>query len=206
MVFRSNGWTRPRTNICSRHQPRPETPTLQHPGPGYRNHIEHHRFGHGDTMHVSSIKLGELNPAPAGPNSGETNQMISKRALELAGLLGIAMALATFAPARAAGDDDDPPSRAARLAYAHGSVSFQPAGTDDWVASTVNRPMTTGDKLWSDDGSRAEVQLDGSLIRLSNNTGIAFLNLSDTVTQIQLSEGTLLVRVRRLDDDEAYEI
>jgi len=132
--------------------------------------------------------------------------MISKRALELAGLLGIAMALATFAPARAAGDDDDPPSRAARLAYAHGSVSFQPAGTDDWVASTVNRPMTTGDKLWSDDGSRAEVQLDGSLIRLSNNTGIAFLNLSDAVTQIQLSEGTLLVRVRRLNDDETYEI
>src|SRR6516162_4081260 len=79
---------------------------LQHPGPGYRNHIEHHRFGHGDSTHASSIKLGELNPAPAGPNSGETNQMISKRALELAGLLGIAMALATFSPARAAGDDD----------------------------------------------------------------------------------------------------
>jgi hypothetical protein len=66
--------------------------------------------------------------------------------------------------------------------------------------------MTTGDKLWSDNDSRAEMQLDGSLIRLSNNTGVAFLNLSDTVTQIQLSAGTLLVRVRRLDDDETYEI
>ena len=132
--------------------------------------------------------------------------MNSKCTLKSLALLGIAMALATCMPARAAGDDDDPPSRVARLAYAHGAVSFQPAGTDDWVTSTVNRPMTTGDKLWSDNDSRAEMQIDGSLIRLSNNTGIAFLNLSDHVTQIQLSEGTLLVRVRRLDDDETYEV
>lgn len=132
--------------------------------------------------------------------------MNSTRALKLAGLLGIAMTLATREPARAAGDNEDPPSRIARLAYTHGAVSFQPAGTDDWVTSTVNRPMTTGDKLWSDSDSRAEMQLDGSLIRISNNTGIAFLNLNDNVTQIQLSQGTLLVRVRRLDDDETYEI
>jgi hypothetical protein len=132
--------------------------------------------------------------------------MNSKRTLKSLGLLGIAMALATCVPARAAGDDDDPPSRVARLAYAHGAVSFQPAGTDDWVTSTVNRPMTTGDKLWSDNDSRAEMQLDGSLIRISNNTGVAFLNLSDNVTQIQLSVGTVLVRVRRLGDDETYEV
>jgi len=103
-------------------------------------------------------------------------------------------------------DDDDPPSRVARLAYAQGSVSFQPAGTDDWVTAGVNRPATTGDKLWSDRDGRVELQLDGSMIRLSSNTGFSFLNLSDTVTQIQLSAGTILVRVRRLDDNETYEI
>jgi len=103
-------------------------------------------------------------------------------------------------------DDEDPPSRVARLAYAQGSVSFQPAGTDDWVTAGVNRPATTGDKLWSDHDGRVELQLDGSMIRLSNNTGFSFLNLSDTITQIQLSAGTLLVRVRRLDDNETYEI
>ena len=37
-------------------------------------------------------------------------------------------------------------------------------------------------------------------------TGFSFLNLSDHVTQIQLTAGTLLVRVRRLDDNETYEI
>ncbi|HXC49000.1 MAG TPA: DUF6600 domain-containing protein [Candidatus Sulfotelmatobacter sp.] len=115
------------------------------------------------------------------------------------------IALASYAlPAMA--DDDDPPSRVARLAYAQGAVSFQPAGTDDWVTAGVNRPATTGDKLWSDHDGRVELQLDGSMIRLSNNTGFSFLNLSNSVTQIQLSAGTLLVRVRRLDDNETYEI
>src|SRR5580692_8612057 len=128
-----------------------------------------------------------------------------KRALKLFVLLCVATALATFAP-RALADDDDPPSRVARLAYTQGSVSFQPAGTQDWVTAGLNRPVTTGDKLWSDNDGRIELQLDGSLLRLSNNTGFSFLNLSDRVTQVQLTAGTLLVRVRRLDQDETYEM
>ena len=131
--------------------------------------------------------------------------MFIKRALNRVTLFCLLVALASYAlPAMA--DDDDPPSRVARLAYAQGSVSFQPAGTDDWVTAGVNRPATTGDKLWSDRDGRVELQLDGSMIRLSSNTGFSFLNLSDTVTQIQLSAGTILVRVRRLDDNETYEI
>jgi len=106
----------------------------------------------------------------------------------------------------AAADENDPPIRVARLAYVEGSVSFQPGGTGEWVAPPINRPVTTGDQLWSDRESRAELQLDGSSLRLSANTAVTLLNLSDTVTQIQLSSGTLMVRVLRLDDDETYEI
>jgi hypothetical protein len=128
-----------------------------------------------------------------------------KHAVKLVILFCLAITLVSLAP-RAVADEDDPPSRVARLAYAHGSVSFQPAGTDDWVTAGLNRPVSTGDKLWTDHDGRVELQLDGSLIRLSNDTGFLFLNLSDNVTQIQLTAGTLLVRVRRLDDDETYEI
>jgi hypothetical protein len=131
--------------------------------------------------------------------------MFIKCAVKRATLFCLLVALASYAlPAMA--DNDDPPSRVARLAYAQGSVSFQPAGTNDWVTAGLNRPATTGDKLWSDRDGRVELQLDGSMIRLSNNTGFSFLNLSDSVTQIQLTAGTLLVRVRRLDDNETYEI
>src|SRR5260370_4834749 len=74
-----------------------------------------------------------------------------KYLLNLTSLLSIALAVALFAPQRAAADDDDdPPSRVARLSYARGTVSFNPAGTDDWVSPFVNRPLTTRDKLWTD--------------------------------------------------------
>jgi hypothetical protein len=131
--------------------------------------------------------------------------MVKNLSVKLMNLFCLVLMLAAIAPQTLA-DDDDPPSRVARLAYAQGSVSFQPAGTDDWVTAGLNRPVTTGDKLWSDRDGRIELQLDGSLIHVSNNTGFSFLNLSDNVTQIQLSEGTLLVRVRRLDENETYEI
>ena len=121
-------------------------------------------------------------------------------------LLAIAITLALFIPSRAAAQYEDPPSSVARLAYSQGSVSFQPAGTDDWVDATINRPVTIGDKLWSDSNGRVELQMDASLVRLSSNTGISFLNLNNNVTQIQLSSGTVLVRVRRMGDNDDYEI
>jgi hypothetical protein len=133
--------------------------------------------------------------------------MFKNHARKVASVFGVAMALALFLPKLAlAYDDDDPPSVVARLAYSQGAVSFQPAGTDDWVDAGINRPITTGDKLWSDQDGRVELQLDASTIRLFHSTGFSFLNLNDNVTQVRLSEGTILVRVRHLDQNETYEI
>jgi hypothetical protein len=132
--------------------------------------------------------------------------MLRKHARKVASVFGVAMALALFLPKLALADQDDPPSVVARLAYSQGAVSFQPAGTDDWVDAGINRPITTGDKLWSDQDGRVELQLDASTIRLYHSTGFSFLNLNDNVTQVRLSEGTILVRVRHLDDNETYEI
>ena len=133
--------------------------------------------------------------------------MFRKHARKVASVLGVAMALALFLPKLVlADDDDDPPSVVARLAYSQGAVSFQPAGTEDWVDAGINRPITTGDKLWSDQDGRVELQLDASTIRLFHSTGFSFLNLNDNITQVRLSEGTILVRVRHLDDNETYEI
>jgi hypothetical protein len=106
----------------------------------------------------------------------------------------------------AAADEDDPPARAARLSYAGGSVSFEPAGTDDWVDAVVNRPMTTGDKLWTDRDGRAEVRIDSYGLRLGPQTGFSFLNLDDNTVQVRLTEGSLNIRVRRLEENESLEI
>jgi uncharacterized protein DUF6600 len=100
----------------------------------------------------------------------------------------------------------DPPGRAARLSYVTGTVSFQPGGVDDWVPAEPNRPMTTGDRLWTEEGSRAEMNLGSLAFRLNSRTNFTFLNLDDKTAQVQLSLGTLNIRLRRLADDEAVEI
>jgi hypothetical protein len=134
---------------------------------------------------------------------------IFRRRMEWIGAL-LALALAAIAfPQNAAAQGqqyDDPPSRVARLGYMEGSVSFDPAGQQDWVEATPNRPMTTGDKLWADKDSRAELQLGSASIRLSANTGMSFLNLDDRTVQIQLTSGALNIRVRRLTRDDVFEI
>lgn len=108
--------------------------------------------------------------------------------------------------ARAQDADADPPSRVARLNFMEGDISFQPAGTSDWVAANPNRPLTTGDQLWADQGSRGELHLGGSVLRISAQTGISFLNLTDQAVQIQVAQGSADLRVLHLEDSENYEI
>ena len=121
-------------------------------------------------------------------------------------VLAIVLAAMALPKPAAAQDYDDPPGRVARLGYMQGAVSFRPAGTDDWVGAVPNRPMTTGDQLWSDVDSHVEVQLGTAVIRLGPMTGFSFLNLTDDTVQIQLTSGTMSVTVRRLYDDDDFEV
>lgn len=100
----------------------------------------------------------------------------------------------------------DPPSRVARLGYMTGAVSLSPAGESDWIHASINRPLTAGDRLWADAGARAEIQVGVALIRMNAGTGVSVLNLDDRVTQLQLTQGTLSVRVRRLEPGQMLEV
>jgi hypothetical protein len=132
---------------------------------------------------------------------------LRKQTRMLARFIGAALLAVVLTPSlTAAQDDGDPPSRVGRLSYIRGAVSFQPAGTDDWVDATVNRPMTTGDTLWTDRGSRAALHIGSASINLSENTGFSFLNLTDNIAQLQLATGTVRIRVKRLGDNENFEV
>ena len=122
-------------------------------------------------------------------------------AISIAVLLGAALLQSAKAQ-----DQDDPPGRVARLGYLQGSVSFQPAGESEWVEAAPNRPMTTGDKLWADKDSRAQLELGSAVIYLNSNTGVSLLNLDDRTAQIELSAGSINVRVRELNRDGVFEI
>jgi hypothetical protein len=100
----------------------------------------------------------------------------------------------------------DPPRRVARLNFMDGSVSFQPGGESDWVDAVVNRPLVTGDNLWADENSRAEVHIGSAAFRLGARTGITLLEVSDRASQIRLAQGSLIVKVRHVDDEDSYEV
>lgn len=126
--------------------------------------------------------------------------MQSLRVLALALVTGVAaLVFSGWASA-------DPPSRVARLGYINGSVSFSPAGEEDWVRARINRPLITGDRLWAERGARSEIQVGGAMIRMNAGTGVSMLNLDDHITQLYLSEGTLNIRVRRLEHDQVLEV
>jgi hypothetical protein len=102
--------------------------------------------------------------------------------------------------------NDDPPGRAADIGYLNGQVSIQPGGVDDWVAAAINRPLTTGDKVWTDKESRTELHLGSSALRLSSETSLTLSNLSDQNVQVELDQGVLNLWVRQLYDGEIYEV
>src|SRR5216684_2035173 len=103
-------------------------------------------------------------------------------------------------------DRDDPPTRAGRIGFIEGSVSFQPGGEGDWVQAVPNRPLTVGDNLWVDRDSRAEVQIGSTSIRLGPETSLTFLDLGNSVTQLRLSMGSLFFRVRHYGGYDAFEV
>ncbi len=131
---------------------------------------------------------------------------ISKYALTLLGFALLFIFTGVTLAQDADQPDADPPSRVARLNFIQGSVSFQPAGTSDWLDANPNRPFTTGDQLWADQDSRGELHLGGSVLRISGQTAVSFLNLNDQAVQIQVAQGSADLRVLHLEDNENYEI
>jgi hypothetical protein len=104
------------------------------------------------------------------------------------------------------GEASNAPDRAAQLSYAEGSVSLEPAGTGTWTGAALNRPLTLGDKLWTDRDSRAEIDIGDAVIRLGSMTGFSFLNLDEQTAQMQVTAGTLIVHVSSLASGEQDEI
>jgi hypothetical protein len=100
----------------------------------------------------------------------------------------------------------DPPTRVARLSFVDGSVSFQPGGQGDWAQAMRNRPVSIGDKIWSDNNSRAEIQAGEASVHLASMTALSFLNMDDQTTQMRLAEGSINIRIRELREGDVYEV
>ena len=116
----------------------------------------------------------------------------------------VATAVAAPAPLRAAGDD--PPARVARLSFLAGRVSFQPSGDTTWSEATLNYTVTTGDRLYTDSGSRAELEIGGFAVRLAESTDLTITDLTDQFMQLGLTQGTIRVSVSQLPLSDSIEV
>jgi hypothetical protein len=100
----------------------------------------------------------------------------------------------------------DPPTRAARISFVSGTVSFRTSEATDWSSAVLNYPVTAGDHLWTDGTGRLELQLGPAAVGLDNFTAVSVLNLDDRITQLRLTQGSVIARVRELSEDDAIEI
>jgi hypothetical protein len=101
---------------------------------------------------------------------------------------------------------DNPPARVARVSYLKGNVSFLRAGLDQWSQASLNFPVTTGDRIYTDHGARAELEVGSSAVRLSESTDLTVTNLSDQVMQLSLEQGTVRLSIYYFPSSNTVEV
>jgi len=90
----------------------------------------------------------------------------------------------------------DPPGRVARLSEFSGQVWLYNADSgSEWVSAVRNRPVTTGDRLATEAGARAELQIGSTTVRLDSNSELEVSALDDERISLQLVSGSATARV-----------
>jgi hypothetical protein len=100
----------------------------------------------------------------------------------------------------------DPPARVGRLSDVTGQVWMYSPGSGEWVAAVRNRPLTSGDRLSTDAGARAEVHIGSTTLRLDSGSELEVLQLDDNRMVLQLHSGSTSVRLRQRETAAQFEL
>ena len=100
----------------------------------------------------------------------------------------------------------DPPSRVARLSDATGQVWLFSADNSEWVTIARNRPLTSGDRIATDNGARAEVTLGSTTLRLDAATELEIVRLDDSHFALRLEGGSVAARLRTQQSVGEFEL
>lgn len=80
--------------------------------------------------------------------------------------------------------------RIARLSYLEGNVSFQHTDEVDWTAASINMALQPGDRIYTGDVGRAEIEFDdGSVVRLAEKTDVEILAMKEELIQLRVLIG-----------------
>jgi hypothetical protein len=112
--------------------------------------------------------------------------------LTLFALLGIGCAW----PAHAQAPAGDPPDRVARVSDESGQVWLYSPDDNEWVALDRNRPLTTGDRIATDNDARAKISLGTTTLRLDAATELEIVQLDDSTYRVHLHGGSVAAQLR----------
>jgi hypothetical protein len=100
----------------------------------------------------------------------------------------------------------DPPSQVARISVLGGTVSVEPASVDEFTAAEANYPLTTGDRVYTDQGASAELETDALAVRVGQQTDLTVTAMTDTLAQFGLASGSAHLRSYSLDPSGTVEL
>ena len=126
--------------------------------------------------------------------------------LALAGLLGSAVHAQdrepVYSPDRPSATSAAPerqeaewPARVGRIADVQGSVRLLEREDNEWVAASINRPVTSGDQFATQPGARLEISVGSATLRLDGDSELALQRLDDEAVVLQLRRGSLALQV-----------
>ncbi len=88
-------------------------------------------------------------------------------------------------------------NRIARVSHLDGHVSFQNPDDVDWSAASVNMALQPGDRLYTGEGGRAEIEVDdGSVLHLAENTDLELMTLNEDLVQVRVLTGLVTLTLR----------
>ena len=77
-----------------------------------------------------------------------------------------------------------------RISLIDGDVQINTEDTGDWVPASINMPLRDGDRIWVPDQGRTELQLiEGTLLRLDQESALEILTVEKNSSQFYLTEG-----------------
>ncbi len=100
----------------------------------------------------------------------------------------------------------DPPARVARVSVLQGNVSLQPSGVEDFSPASLNYPLTSGDRIYSDVGSLTELEAGGLAVRLGSGTDLSVTSMTDQLAQFGLGQGSVHIRSYDFDPNSTLEV
>ena len=100
----------------------------------------------------------------------------------------------------------DPPGRVGRIADTEGTAWLWDDQQAEWVQAQRNWPVTQGDRLSVERGSRTSVQIGSATLRLDGGTDVEFTQLDDERVQVRLHGGTVALRARGGDSAREFAV